>query len=175
MSTSKTKQFFRLFMVHHTRIYTFILMCVPHEADADDIAQDTATVMWEKFDTFSPGTDFVKWGKTIAYNKILDYRKKKARQHVIFSDAMLATLAHEAENSLDQVDPRLEALKSCLRKLNTDDRTLLRHRYEESLTIKRIAEQAQRSVQGLYKVMARIHSRLVECVNRRLVGEGTLP
>ena len=173
-NTSKTKQFFRLLMAHQNKIHSFILMCVPNEADADDIAQDTATVMWEKFGSFTLGTDFGKWGKTIAYNKILDYRKKKSRHHVIFSDALLDTLVQQAEAVLDQVDPRLEALKTCLSQLNTSDQDLIRRHYEDSMTIKSIAEKAQRSVQGLYKVMTRIHNRLMECVNLRLESQGPL-
>lgn len=174
MDDSRTSLFFRLFMASQTKIYAYILMCVLHEADADDIAQEVATVMWQKFDTFTPGTDFVKWGKVIAYHKILDFRKARGRNPVVFSDSLLSTLDLESDAALDEVDGRLEALRTCLRKLKSQDRTLIRQHYEDAMTIKGIAEKSSRSVQGLYKVMARIHSQLMECVDFRTRKQGHL-
>jgi RNA polymerase sigma-70 factor (ECF subfamily) len=168
MDDSRTNLFFRLFMTSQTKIYAYILMCVPNEMDADDIAQETATVMWRKFSDFTPGTDFVSWGKAIAYNKILDFRKTKGRSPVVFNDALLHALDRQAENAIDEVDTRLEALRQCLRKLKAEDRNLIRYHYEDAMTIKGIAERSQRSVQGLYKVMSRIHNRLMDCVDFRL-------
>ncbi len=174
MSSTETKQFFQLFMAHQNRVYAYVLIFVPHSPDADDIMQETAAVMWEKFDTFTIGTDFASWGKKIAYHKILDYRKKKGRSQVLFSDELVSLLAEETEAILDQTDPRLEALKHCLRRLSHRDRHLVRLHYEDGLAIKRVAEQANRSVQGLYKVMVRIHNRLRDCVNLRLASQGPL-
>lgn len=172
MSSTATRQFFQLFMASQNRIYAYILVFVPHGPDADDIMQETATVMWEKFETFTPGTDFARWAKRIAYHKILDYRKKRGRHRVVFSDELVDLLAEEAEAVLDKANPRLEALKFCLRRLSTKDRGLVRLHYEEGVTIKNMAERADRSVQGLYKVMVRIHSRLRDCVNLRLTSQG---
>jgi RNA polymerase sigma-70 factor (ECF subfamily) len=172
MSSAATRQFFQLFMAHQNRVYAYILVFVPHGPDADDIMQETATVMWEKFDTFTIGTDFARWAKRIAYHKILDHRKKKGRSQVIFNDDLLELLAEEAEAVLDQTDLRLEALKFCLRRLSNKDRSLVRLHYEDGLAIKGMAERANRSVQGLYKVMVRIHNRLRDCVNLRLASQG---
>ena len=159
-------------MESQNRIYAYILVFVPHGPDADDIMQETATVMWEKFDTFTPGTDFARWARKIAYHKILDHRKKRGRHRVVFSDDLLALLAQEAETMLDRANPRLEALKFCLRRLSSKDRGLIRLHYEDGVTIKNMAERANRSVQGLYKVMVRIHNRLRDCVNLRLTSQG---
>lgn len=173
MGSTATRRFFHLFMANQNRVYAYILVFVPHGPDADDIMRETATVMWEKFETFAPGTDFARWAKKIAYHKILDHRKKRGRRQVVFSDELLSLLAEQAEAVLDQTDPRLEALKSCLRRLSDGDRSLVRQHYEEGVTIKGIAERADRSVQGLYKVMVRIHNRLRDCVNLRLASQGT--
>lgn len=159
-------------MANQNRVYAYVLVFVPHGPDADDIMQETASVMWEKFETFTPGTDFARWAKKIAYHKILDHRKKRGRHRVVFSDELLNLLAEEAEAVLDQTDPRLEALKFCLKRLSDRDRSLVRLHYEEGVAIKGMAEQANRSVQGLYKVMVRIHNRLRDCVNLRLTSQG---
>ena len=152
-------------MSHQNKIYAYILTFVPNGTDADDIMQETVTVAWEKFETFQLGTNFGLWIKKIAHLKILEYRHKRRTLRVIFSDDLVRIMAEYAEDTLEQADSRLEALRTCLKRLRPDDRHLLRRRYEEGISIKRIAEQAERSVQGLYKVMVRIHDQLRKCVH----------
>jgi len=66
MHSRSVPQFVKLFMRHQNQIYAYILTYVPHAADADDIMQEAATVAWEKFGAFQPGTDFALWVKRIA-------------------------------------------------------------------------------------------------------------
>jgi hypothetical protein len=39
---------------------------VPYAAEADDIFQETAATIWEKFSEYEQGTDFKNWALTIA-------------------------------------------------------------------------------------------------------------
>jgi RNA polymerase sigma-70 factor (ECF subfamily) len=171
MDTPQTKLFFSLFMANQNRIYTYIMMLVPNGPDADDIMQETATVMWQKFGDFRPGTSFSNWGIRIAHHKILDFRKKKKHSRVHFSQSKFEMFAHRAATVAEQVDDRLEALRYCIRELKEPDRQLLQLHYESGSTIKSIAERAGRSVQGLYKIMTRIHNQLMKCVNGKLAAE----
>lgn len=174
MDTSKTKLFFSLFMANQNRIYTYILMLVANGNDADDIMQDTATVMWQKFDSFRPGTNFANWGITIAHNKVLDFRKKKMHSRVHFNQNTFDFFAERAGQAVQESDERLEALRNCIKVLKEDDRQLLQLHYEQGITIKSVAQRAGRSVQGLYKVMTRIHNQLLRCVNGKLATERNL-
>lgn len=166
----KTRQFFRLFMRDQNRIFAYILTLVPHSADAEDIMQETASVAWEKFGTFKEGTDFAAWLKKIAFHKVMDHRKRVGHNHVIFSDDLIRILGPRAEETFEQTDTRMAALKFCLKHLSLPDRRLLKRRYEDGLTIKAIAEEANRSVQGLYKVMIRILEQLRRCVHYSLLS-----
>ena len=168
--SKKTREFFRLFMGHQNRIFAYILTLVPHVADAEDIMQETASVAWEKFGTFKEGTDFAAWLKKIAFHKVMDHRKRGGHHHVIFSDDLIKVLGPRAEETFEQTDTRMAALKFCLKHLSSPDRRLLKRRYEDGLTIKAIAEEANRSVQGLYKVMIRIHEQLRRCVHYSLLS-----
>jgi len=84
---------------------------------------------------------------------------------MILSDDLVRTLAVQADRNLQDADSRLKALRSCLKRLKAEDRRLLRQKYVDGVTVKEIALRADRSVQGLYKVMLRIHSQLRRCVN----------
>jgi RNA polymerase sigma-70 factor (ECF subfamily) len=143
---------------------------VPHRADAEDIMQEAASVAWEKFGTFKQGTDFAAWIKKIAFHKVMDHRKRGGHHRVIFSDDLIRVLAPRAEETFEQTDNRVAALKSCLKRLSSPDRRLLKQRYEDGLTIRAIAEQANRPVQGLYKVMIRILNQLRRCIHYSLLS-----
>ncbi len=51
-NNKKTKIFLSLLMANQRRINSYILSVVPNFSDADDIMQETISVMWRKFDRF---------------------------------------------------------------------------------------------------------------------------
>ena len=81
--------FFQLYLQSQRRLYAYILMLVPNSSDADDILQQTSSIMWQKFDTYDPDASFGAWAVSIAKYVIFDHYKKKRRSHVIFKDEML--------------------------------------------------------------------------------------
>ena len=52
---------------HQRQLARYIHTLVPHVQDAEDIFQETCEVICEKFDQFSPGTDFLAWACEIAW------------------------------------------------------------------------------------------------------------
>ena len=168
---SPTEKFLQLFIVHQKRIYTSILMWVPRTADADDLLQETAAVMWNKFEEFEEGTNFAAWAISIARYRVLSFRKKQRKKEIQFSAEMLDIIASRVVPMLDTMEERLEALENCLTKLNGNDRDLIQMRYEQDTSVKEIAKRVNRPVQGLYKAMARIQNLLLECVRRTLATE----
>ena len=52
------RRFVSLFLANQRRIYRYILTICPHAADAEDVLQSTAEVLWAKFKQFEPGTEF---------------------------------------------------------------------------------------------------------------------
>ena len=150
------------------RIYDFILTLVPNWSDADDLMQEIAEVMWRKYQGAGHITDFCAWGKTIARNKVMNFYAKRRRERVLFSDSLLKDVVEREEEVSLQVELRVQALQKCLQKLRSNDRHLIQVLYGHDITIKKLAEQVQRPVQGLYKAMARIHHSLLQCVRRSL-------
>jgi RNA polymerase sigma-70 factor (ECF subfamily) len=170
LASGKSKTFLRLFLQNERRVYAYILTLLPNRADADDVLQEASLVMWDKFDAEHPPTDFAAWGCRIAYFKILDFCKKRQRSRVLFSQAMLERVAEtgiEQAASL-QLDERREALSGCIEKLSTRDRDLLARRFAEGATTQSTAAQVGRSVDAVYKALARIRQALFDCVTHAL-------
>lgn len=169
LNESKTEQFIHLLSSNHYRIYAFIQSLVVNDSDADDIMQDTSTIMWKKFDEFKLGTDFVAWGITIAKYRILEFRSK--RKDYALSEETLQLLADESETMMPELETRYHVLQGCLAKLKEQDRNLLKLRYTYSYSAKMIAKRIGMSVHMVYRHMSRIKLLLINCVRKQLITE----
>jgi len=160
--------FIRLFMTNQSNIHAFILSLVPNWADADDIMQETATVMWTKFGEFELGTNFLSWGMTVAYFEVLKFRKQRQRSRLQFKNELLESIAQDAVNTNYSLDDTVEALRECISKLRHRDRRIVQLRYQKSKSMNEVAHCIKKSIESLYKAMARIHHALLQCVQRKL-------
>jgi len=170
----RSKAFLRLFLQNERRLYAYILTLLPNRADADDVLQEASLVMWDKFDERQPPDDFAAWGCRIAYFKVLDFLKKSQRSRVCCSQAMLERVAETAVEQAAglRLDERREALTGCLEKLRPTDRDLLSRRFADGATTQSTAVQVGRSVEAVYKALAKIRQALFDCVTRTLAQEG---
>jgi RNA polymerase sigma-70 factor (ECF subfamily) len=170
----KSKLFLRLFLQNQRRLYAYIVTLLPNRADADDVLQETSLVLWDKFDAASPPTDFLAWGRRIAYHKVLDFYKKthrlQARLSLVFLERM-GQAAGEQTEAL-RLDERREALAACIEKLSPRDRELLTLRYADGGTTQSTSERLGRSVDAVYKAVSKLRELLFNCVQRTIAAEG---
>jgi RNA polymerase sigma-70 factor (ECF subfamily) len=172
-AVGKGKLFLRLFLQNERRLYAYVLTLLANHADADDVLQEASLVMWDKFDEQHPPDDFAAWGCRIAYFKVLDFRKKRQRSRVQFSEALLERIAETAieQAAALQLAERREALAGCVARLAPGERDLLTRRYTHGASVETIAAQLGRSADAIYKSLARVRRALFECVTRRLASE----
>ncbi len=156
------------FRASRRRLYAFILSCVVNEADAADIMQETALLLWKKYDTFESGSDFTSWAVAIARHRVLKLRSRRFDRRVRFDSDMLEGAVKQAGAWGDEIDVRSRIVQDCIRKLSAKDAELVTLKYDKGMKTVAIAELHNRPLQGLYKTMARIHRNLRECVSRSL-------
>lgn len=58
-SAARHQEFVQLFSRDSWRLYRYILSAVLNHSDAEDILQNTSVVLWNKFDSFEPGSNFL--------------------------------------------------------------------------------------------------------------------
>ena len=165
--------FLPLWTQHQRRIYAYIYTLIPNRSDAEDLLQETSITLWEKFEEFEPGTDFVAWACQVAYWKIRNARRKYARSPIIHDDDLLQALSEKAIATRHELDRRHEALSHCLEKLTDRDRALVMSRYESDATVKDVAQRTGRTVEAAYKALSRIRQSLLDCVTLRLERTGS--
>lgn len=162
----------RLFVRHEPRIYAYIRSLVLDPHDAEEVLQQTATVLWSKFDEFEPGTNFAGWAFKVAYWESRTLAKRKRRDTLVFSEPFVDAIAREHEQRQGELDQVQQALSYCLGRLRPADRELYHLRYVVGHTLAEMAAQASRPLDTIHSALKRVRRLLNECVARRLAAEG---
>ena len=163
------REFVRLIASTERRLSAYILTLVPNFNDADEILQETHVRLWEERDRYELGTDFTAWAIRVAYFQVLTWRKKRSRQKLVFSDALVNELNARVEATNDRMSERHEALLICLSELNDRSRLLLAKVYADGQRVKDIAASMGRTAESLYKVVQRLRVTIRNCIEQRLV------
>lgn len=166
---SKHSLFLREFSKSQTRLSTFILMIVHNSHDADEIFQETASLLWEQFDKFEPGTNFGAWAVSIAKFKVLEYLHQNKRKRALFTSELYQELSILAEPASSDTDHRSKALQNCFYKLDRSCRSLLSLRYQKNLSVKKIAEKKGVSTGVMYRKISKVFNLLRRCIERTMV------
>lgn len=167
MRNDQLNAFLRLMTVHQPRIYGFIMSLVGDWNAADDIYQETTSVLWSKFNEFTPGTDFVSWSLKIARFQVLSHIKKKKIQRNYFTEATLENLSQAAMQINEDSSNLIDALRACVKKLSQRSRELLRVRYQDEESVSNIATRYHLNINTLYKQYQKIHAQLFRCIRSR--------
>ncbi len=160
--------FTRQLLQHQKRIAGLIFALVPQGTDAEDVLQETCAVMWRKFGEFEPGTDFGAWGLRIARFQVMSYYNRRRRAQARLSDETIDALAETLAESRWESSDRAEAVRSCVGQLKEREFNLVQRRYHAGETVDEIAGHLGSTVHAVYKALARLHARLLACVNAKL-------
>ncbi len=167
----RINEFLRLHTRHETRLHAFILSLLSDWNDAEEVMQETATILWSKFEQFDPETNYFAWACQVARFEVKRYLRRQKRGRLLFNDEFLQTVAEETVEMDEELVARQRALADCVEKLSPTDREMIRLRYEDGATAATIGELLGRSVHAIYKAMKRIRRTLYDCVGRTLAKE----
>lgn len=163
--------FAELITRHQGQIYGFIYAAVRNREDTDDLFQSVSLVLWSRFDSFRPGTNFLAWARQVARNKISHFVMRKRLPIYVDKDLLGILINGSTTPRSDEAEVYLAGLRHCREKLSTTDEELLRLRYVEGLNVVQIAERTQRLQQSVSRSLNRIRGWLVECVRRELARQ----
>jgi RNA polymerase sigma-70 factor (ECF subfamily) len=173
LSPEPNRDFLAYLLPNQQAIRNFIYSIHPDAGDLDDIMQDTAVSLWEKFETFDHDRKFLPWAMRLAYFEVLRFRKKRSRDRLVFSAELVDMLAAESSDN-DIAEPTRLALESCLCRLDPRSRAVIEARYGRGASISELASTRQESVHRLYRLLEKVRSMLVSCVRQKLASEGHL-
>ena len=172
---SDSEEFVRLLTEAQGPVYGYLLTLIPDRSRARDLLQETNITLWKKAATFEEGTNFNAWACKIAYFHVLSFRRKMAREKLVFDDDILDYLAERNDERLiqDFTKDRNAALKACMQKLSDKQRKLVEERYKPGASVQRIAADQGRTVGAISQTLYRIRHNLMQCIEKTLASMQT--
>ncbi len=165
-------EFLLLLTSHQSAMYAAITALLGGLEGAHDVLQETNVVLLEKVSEFDPARPFVPWALTFAKFQVLAWRKRQARDRLVLNDELFAVMADQLMVESASPSRRLDAIETCLGKLQPESRQLVDARYVGGEAVQDIAERLGRSVNVVSVALFRIRKALLECVRATLVAEG---
>jgi RNA polymerase sigma-70 factor (ECF subfamily) len=156
--------FTRRFVAHQSAFHGFLVSVTFDRHAADDLVQELAVRMWNKYPTYDPARPFVAWGIGFARLLAMEWRRKQARLPMPVDEATLEALVDRAADRADTHEDRRDALRGCIARLTDHQRKILHARYHEEQTVRMIAEASRRTEMSVYKVLNRAHQLLFDCM-----------
>ena len=172
-STAAQQQFLSLFLRSEREIFRYVAALVPNLADVDDIVQQTAISLWEKFDAYDPSLPFTPWACRFALNKSRQWVERRQRWQALLANGLAEELEHRRTELQPEWETRLQCLEGCLAQLPDAQRSLVEGYYFRRDGVEALATESGRSVGASYKMLQRIRHSLQACIESTVSAEGT--
>lgn len=166
------QRFLSLFLRSEREIFRYVAALVPYVADAEDIVQQTALVLWEKFAAYDPGLPFTPWACRFALNKTRQWIERKQRWQALLEGGLAEELVQRREELRPEFDLRLQHLERCLGKLPAEQLSLVEGYYYRRDGIENLATNSGRTVAATYKMLQRVRMALQACIENAAKPEG---
>jgi len=162
-------RFAELLRANQSRLLGYIHSIVRDTNDADDLFQQTAVILWNKFGDYDAGRSFLAWACGVARLEASNFIRSRSRKKLYLSDD-LNLLLIEAFDEVDEQhdEDEREALGQCVQKLRERDRELLMTCYAGDHGVTDVADRMGRSSQSVHNSLKRIREGLYECVRRTM-------
>ncbi len=160
-----TEQFIKEYSACEQDLRFYIGSLINNKSDVDDILQETATMIWKKYDDGrDPDKPFLPWALAFAFNAVRNYRHRLKVRQKYFSDELLESMAVVQEKRQDELSAQGAILKAAVRRLSARDRLLIEHRYSSGGTIQDLAMKLGEKPDALYKQLQRIRENLLKTI-----------
>jgi len=160
----------------HPIVFAFIRSTVRDFHRSEDVMQEVAATVAEKFDQYDRERPFPPWVIGIARNKVLAYLRKHTNDRHVFDDETVGKIADvyveaEAEGEFSEMRSALEA---CMEQVKGRARKILELRYVRNQTPAAISKGTGMTANAVSVMLHRIRQALRECVRSQL-GSASIP
>jgi RNA polymerase sigma-70 factor, ECF subfamily len=161
-------EFSALVRLHMRQVLAYINSLVLNWNDADDLFQETCVVLWQKFDEFRPGTNFLAWALRIADRKVMKFQTDRSRRAAFTASLRDALQSDFADRNSEDAEANLTALSGCMGRLSQNDQQMAKLCYIEGISIRQLADAMGRPLKSVQNSLYRIRAWLLDCIRREL-------
>jgi RNA polymerase sigma factor (sigma-70 family) len=93
MPPAYTNEFVTLYLRYERKLYRYVASLLGNCSEVDDLMQETARVLWQKFAEYRCNEPFLPWAERIAYYEVLNYCQRQRTRRKYFRPAVIELLA----------------------------------------------------------------------------------
>lgn len=162
----------RILLHHRAKLTGYIWSLVRDVHVTDDVFQDVCVKAIAKRTEINDADHLLAWSRKVARDLAVDAMRHAAKRPAMLDASVLDLIEHDwaAENTAD-ISDTTEALRLCLAELTDNNRRIVELRYIQGMRGVDVAKHLNRKTDTVYKALARIHTTLSECIDRRLSAE----
>ena len=112
-----------IYKLYYKAMYNTSLRILNHEAEAEDVMQDSFLDAFQKMDEYKGEGSFGGWLRRIVVNNSIDTLKK--RKEFVPLENNLPELANDANDTIETIEYRVEEIKKAIPLLPEDYRIIL--------------------------------------------------
>lgn len=134
---------------------------------AEDIYQEVATVVLDKFEEGMGKSGFTAWAKQIARNKSLQCLEKRRKGPRTLSTEVLEAISEAfTPEKLSRSEALMGKAKDCVAQLPEQMREVVQMRYNQGLSCDSIGDKLSRTTQAIYSLLKRAKVELQQCMEK---------
>jgi RNA polymerase sigma-70 factor (ECF subfamily) len=165
------QEFLRHFLSSESSLRGYILTHVRDFEVAEDLLQQSALVLWQKFEQYDPGRPFLAWALGVARLEILNAARRRPGRSLMESD-LDGLVVGEYLRLESELPLRRQLLRLCLKHLPASMTEAVRLRYEEGSTLDQIAARLGKSLAAVKVTLHRARISLQDCVRMKASTPG---
>jgi RNA polymerase sigma-70 factor (ECF subfamily) len=168
MSTSQARELSVLWTKAHPIVSAYLRASLRDFHRAEDMLQETAAVVAEKFTDYDPSRSFVAWALGVARNKVLHHLRTHSNDRHIFDEQTVREITDVYAELESEGSATSAALGICIDRVTGRPRKVLEMRYVRELTPAKIAAQTGMNANAVGVMLHRIRRSLRECIEKQL-------
>lgn len=165
------QEFLRHFLSSESSLRGYILTHVREFEVAEDLLQQSALVLWQKFEQYDPGRPFLAWALGVARLEILNAARRRPGRSLVESD-LDGLVIGEYLRLESELPLRRQLLRLCLKHLPASMTEAVRLRYEEGSNLDQIAARLGKSLAAVKVTLHRARLSLQDCVRMKASTPG---
>lgn len=168
MSTSQARELSVLWTKAHPIVAAYFRSSLRDFHRAEDLLQETAAVVAEKFTTFDASRPFTSWVLGIARNKLLHHMRTHSNDKHVFDDTTIGKIAAAYAEMEPEISSMQSALEACVERVQGRSRKLIEMRYVRELTPAKIAALTGMNANAVAVMLHRVRRALKDCIEKQI-------
>jgi len=158
----------------HAVVSSYIRSTIIDFHKAEDVLQETAATVAEKFDEYDSSRPFLPWALGVARFKVLEALRKSSRDRLVFDEHLVTQLSMTYAELQSSANDMHLALERCVESVQGRSRKLLELRYVREKTADAIAAATGMTAGAVSVALHRVRIALHDCIQRQLSADPSL-